>query len=418
MNIHNKIKHLSLIPRLGYWTYDKDVDEFYWSKETCILLNWPTTKPFPKLKEFISMVNQEDQPEMIKAFNRLYDHASDGYGIELRIIDNYNSEHYNWYHIIGKANNSVLFGIIIDINKRKSIENKNAQLHKQLLIFAKQAGMAEVARSVIHNIGNVLNGATTSISILEDKIKNTSYKKFAELIPLMQEHQKSLSDYLTQDPKGKKIPEYIIALGNSMQQEYEKIVSEILNISQCIHHIKQIICTQESVSNSCSLKEKVNLSEILDISINFFNNNVSKHNININKDYQDNVYIFVEQSNLMQILVNLIKNSIDAVIINTEQINKQINISINQLSKALVAIKVADNGIGISQENINKIFSFGFTTKPDGHGFGLHNCAIKAKEMGGNLYAKSEGEGKGAIFTLTLPLNVRHGNQSIETKYE
>ena len=68
-----------------------------------------------------------------------------------------------------------------------------------------------------------------------------------------------------------------------------------------------------------------------------------------------------------------------------------------------VRIEVTDNGIGIPQENMTKIFSHGFTTKKEGHGFGLHSCAIAAKEMKGALTAQSDGPGRGATFILELP---------------
>jgi len=403
MDIYDQIEHFSLIPRLGYWTYDKDIDEFYWSKETCELVKWPLDKPSPKFKEFLSIVHEQDHQEMINAVTELYTGTSDGYGHELR-IKTPNSDEYKWYHVIGRANKNLLFGIIIDINKRKTIEFETKQLHKQLLTFAKQAGMAEVAISVIHNIGNVLNGATTSISFLEDKIHKTSYKKFLDITALLKEHKLSLSTYLTEDPKGKKIPEYLIALGELMDNECQSIIKEIHNISECIGHIKNIIGTQESVSNTCSIKEKVVVSETLDSAIKFFYSNVTKSNITINKHYQEDMQILVDKSKLMQILVNLIKNAIDSVSLDTKQPTKEINISIVNSSNMLTII-IQDNGLGIDQENINKIFSFGFTTKTDGHGFGLHNSALKAKEMGGSLQAKSDGIGCGATFTLTLPYN-------------
>jgi len=66
-------------------------------------------------------------------------------------------------------------------------------------------------------------------------------------------------------------------------------------------------------------------------------------------------------------------------------------------------IEVEDTGTGISDESMRRLFEFGFTTKKDGHGFGLHSSAILAKEMGGDLAARSEGVGRGACFTLRLP---------------
>jgi signal transduction histidine kinase len=72
-----------------------------------------------------------------------------------------------------------------------------------------------------------------------------------------------------------------------------------------------------------------------------------------------------------------------------------------------VAISVIDNGIGIAPENMTRIFNHGFTTRADGHGFGLHSGALAAQELGGSLSAHSDGPGLGARFTLELPL---HGN--------
>ena len=69
-----------------------------------------------------------------------------------------------------------------------------------------------------------------------------------------------------------------------------------------------------------------------------------------------------------------------------------------------VVISVIDTGVGIPAENLDRIFNHGFTTRPDGHGFGLHSAALAAKELGGSLRAESAGPGKGATFTLTLPL--------------
>ena len=62
-----------------------------------------------------------------------------------------------------------------------------------------------------------------------------------------------------------------------------------------------------------------------------------------------------------------------------------------------------DNGIGIPPENLTRIFNHGFTTRKDGHGFGLHSGALAAKEMGGSLTVHSGGTGQGAAFTLELP---------------
>jgi signal transduction histidine kinase len=68
-------------------------------------------------------------------------------------------------------------------------------------------------------------------------------------------------------------------------------------------------------------------------------------------------------------------------------------------------ISVSDNGVGIPAENLTRIFNHGFTTKRDGHGFGLHSSANAATELHGRLWAESAGEGRGSTFTIDLPLD-------------
>ena len=58
----------------------------------------------------------------------------------------------------------------------------------------------------------------------------------------------------------------------------------------------------------------------------------------------------------------------------------------------------------IPAASLGRIFTLGFTTRKDGHGFGLHSAALAAAEMGGSLVAESDGLGQGATFTLELPM--------------
>ena len=71
---------------------------------------------------------------------------------------------------------------------------------------------------------------------------------------------------------------------------------------------------------------------------------------------------------------------------------------------------------GEGGEDLTKIFAHGFTTKAEGHGFGLHHSANSATEMGGSLAAMSEGPGHGATFTLRLPLDTWRGEATDTTQ--
>jgi signal transduction histidine kinase len=112
----------------------------------------------------------------------------------------------------------------------------------------------------------------------------------------------------------------------------------------------------------------------------------------------------VDRHKVLQILVNLLTNAKYACD-ESNRPEKRINVWIRKDSSDHVRIGVCDNGVGIAAENLNRVFEHGFTTRKTGHGFGLHSCALAARELGGSLTAQSDGPGKGATFILEIPLN-------------
>ena len=111
--------------------------------------------------------------------------------------------------------------------------------------------------------------------------------------------------------------------------------------------------------------------------------------------------VMADKHKVLQILVNLITNARHAM---QETQDKVLTLSIAQTGTACVQIRVRDSGCGIAAENLTRVFAHGFTTKADGHGFGLHSSALAAKEMNGSLTLHSDGPGHGATFELELPL--------------
>ena len=110
---------------------------------------------------------------------------------------------------------------------------------------------------------------------------------------------------------------------------------------------------------------------------------------------------------MLQILVNLITNAKYALSVSEKQ-EKLLVIRSYRHGKDKLRIDVEDNGVGIPQNNLAKIFRHGFTTRESGHGFGLHSSALAARKMGGSLIAHSDGTEHGATFTLELPLRKQH----------
>jgi C4-dicarboxylate-specific signal transduction histidine kinase len=121
----------------------------------------------------------------------------------------------------------------------------------------------------------------------------------------------------------------------------------------------------------------------------------------------------VDKHKVLQILINLVHNAKYALDESRDR-DKRLTVGISINGGNLIKVTVADNGVGILPENLTRIFSHGFTTRKRGHGFGLHSGANAAKEMGGQLSVHSDGVGKGATFTLELPLTGQRNDRRTE----
>jgi len=124
----------------------------------------------------------------------------------------------------------------------------------------------------------------------------------------------------------------------------------------------------------------------------------------VTRDYQIAPRLTLDRHKLIQILSNLLSNARHAL---QDQIQGQrvLTVRIRAMMPGSFAIDVEDSGTGIETAILERLFEFGFTTKKDGHGFGLHASANLAKELGGELSGQSDGPGRGARFSLRVPLS-------------
>jgi signal transduction histidine kinase len=130
---------------------------------------------------------------------------------------------------------------------------------------------------------------------------------------------------------------------------------------------------------------------------------LARHQIEVVRLFESVPPVLVDRHKVLQILINLINNAKHAL--DHRPDGRRLTLRIIRHDTERVRVEVTDNGTGVPPEILNRIFSHGFTTKKTGHGFGLHSGANAAKEMGGSLSVRSDGEGTGATFVLELPLN-------------
>lgn len=273
-------------------------------------------------------------------------------------------------------------------------------INQQQFEKARQLGMAEISASVLHNVGNVLNSVNVSVDILNEKNSSSKLSGLKKLSDLLTEHQQDLVGFLTEDPRGKNTTEFIKKLSEYWQQEQGKISAEIITLNKNIELIKEIISTQQDLSKTVEVEQMIAINELLDEALMFTGLNLKK-DIKVIKGYGKIPSFSVDKVKLLQVLVNLLNNAKDAL---QESATEEKIISIKSfLENDKVIIEISDNGIGILPSNINRIFNYGFTTKKNGHGFGLHTAALAVTAMNGRIQVDSEGTAKGATFTIELP---------------
>ncbi|CEK11459.1 sensor histidine kinase [Legionella hackeliae] len=400
MLLNDKLERAQHIARLCYWHYDSDTDHISWSKELYHLLDL-NPNAVQTFKEFLILVHPGDRDELKKLVHKALTKRID-YTFELRLKNQ--QDQYQWYRTIAdcQGHDNELSGILIDIDRDKKNEAEIKELSQKLLMTARRAGMAEIATSILHNIGNVLNSSNVSVNLIKESFSQPYYQKLFKIISMLQDHKKDIGNYLTRDEKGKLIPEYLIALGEILDKSNEKNRKELDNLDEDIQHLKDIVAMQKAFSGVSSIAEKIYIPELIETALQMSSNPHKDKAITLRKQYVDSAFVFADKSKLLQILINLIQNAKDAISKNSLDKKKQIDFVVKTANKKL-QIMITDNGEGILPENLQRIFSFGFTTKPNGHGFGLHSCALSAQDMGGSLKAESQGIGQGAVFTLTLP---------------
>jgi len=292
-------------------------------------------------------------------------------------------------------------GISKDVTAIKETEIKLEQMHKQLLETSRQAGMAEVATSVLHNVGNVLNSLNVSSILVTDRVKKAKILNFTKTVAMLNEHATDLGAFLTADIKGRQIPGYLNQLAEHFTAEQASVLKELGLLHQNIEHIKDIVAMQQSYAKISGVVEFVNAPDMVEDALRMNTGALQRHGVELIREYEDGPPIEIEKHKVLQILVNLVRNSKYACD-ESGRADKVIRVRITQQADT-VTIAIIDNGVGIPAENMDRIFNHGFTTRRDGHGFGLHSAVLAAIEMGGSLTAQSDGRGQGATFTLELP---------------
>lgn len=290
--------------------------------------------------------------------------------------------------------------VMRDISERRAAEEALGASQKKLLQTSRLAGMAEVATGVLHNVGNVLNSVNVSAGVVLGKLRASRAAKVVQAAELLVSRNGSLAEYLTTDAAGRKLPGYLAKLGAHLVEENAVLISEAEQLTRNIEHIKEVVAMQQSYAKVSGVFEDLALDRLVEDALAMNAGAFERHAVAVERRFAPAPLVRVDRHRVLQILINLLRNAKYAID-DASGNDRRIIITIGGGdSEAFVSI--ADTGVGIPEENLTRIFSHGFTTRKQGHGFGLHSGALAAREMGGALRVHSDGPGKGAIFTLTL----------------
>lgn len=288
--------------------------------------------------------------------------------------------------------------------RMKQLQDERVKLNRKLIDSARSAGMAEIATSVLHNVGNALNSVTVSAGVLQDAIRSSHVGRVRDLSNLFNEHADSLGDFLTDDKRGKAIPAYLGKLAQRLTSEFDDLRDELSKMSGSVQHIQAIIAAQQSIAMAEGLTESCPAAKLIDESLEMQSVILGKHDVVLERTGAECGNVHVDRHKVTQIMINLVKNGVEAMLEADTQ-DLRLFVDTRPCSETHIAIMVSDNGAGIPRELANKVFTHGFTTKKSGHGFGLHACANFAIEMGGSLRLAHTGPGTGATMILELPRN-------------
>jgi PAS domain S-box-containing protein len=301
------------------------------------------------------------------------------------------------------------FGISRDITELKRAETDLELAHKKLVEASRLAGMAEVATDVLHNVGNTLNSINVACAVVTARIEQRNFSNLARIPELLRENAGELETFLASDEKGRCIPEYLEVTARTAEEEKRFLVAELRQLRKHIEHVNQIVTMQQSYAKVAGLEESVDVTHLVEDAIQINAAALDRHDVHLEREMTPVPTLVVDKHKVLQILVNLISNAKYALS-GVERSDKRLTIRLCPTEAKGVAIHVIDNGVGIQSEHLTRIFAHGFTTRRNGHGFGLHSGALAAKELGGSLTVHSNGPGHGATFTLTLPPHPPHKN--------
>ncbi len=288
------------------------------------------------------------------------------------------------------------------ILERKLVERELTQANSRIAAISHKAGMSEVANSVLHNVGNVLNSVSVSVQLLNERLAHTPLADFPRATALLNDHRNEPLHFLTETEQGRALPNFLDLLSKHWVVEHQWMLGEAQQMKANVQQIKEIVSRQQSLSGHSGLISQFSVREVVKDALSIHGAEIEQSRVKVVEDHERMPDWKGDRSKIAQIILNLVANAEQSLAMSSSG-DRTLSIRSWIGDDQRLEIRVSDNGVGMTPYTMNKLFTYGFTTKSKGHGFGLHASAQAAQDMDGILHAFSEGEGLGATFFLSLP---------------
>lgn len=350
----------------------------------------------------LDYVSPQDQAILKEVIDRTF---SSGSTCEIESELTLNAEKC-WYHhrlvpLEALGNTDEIMMISTDISTRKQAEKELKRVQEKLIERAHRAGMADVADGTLHNIGNILNTVNTCSHLIEEQLNQKGLRSLEKANELLRQNKDNLDEFILKDPKGRKLFQYYLEVEKVLKSEKTAMEENISRLKNSIAAITDIISTQQAYAVKGGNLDRVNLKNVVEAALVMQSESIRNNHIDVKKQLDEVPDMYLQKGKLLHIFINLLRNAKDALLNNPED-QRYILLKLQRKEEG-VEFQIEDNGNGISEMDLERIFGHGFTTKPDGHGFGLYSCKTYMREMGGQIHAESSGRGSGSRFSLIFP---------------
>ena len=285
-----------------------------------------------------------------------------------------------------------------EIVVRTEAERLLKEKSTELVSVSRQLGRADIAASTLHNVGNALNSLSASTHSITSAINNTGSNELARFTETANNDPEAIRKMLSDPEKSDKFLQFIDKISQTQMAAHSQIEENLGRLDHHIEHLKRIISTQQKFTNTSSMVSDVEVDDVIKSATDLACLSPKEFDIDLPNELPP---IESDRDQIMQILLNLISNARHAIAASGNPPKYHFEI---ELRGEFIGIKVEDNGSGMTPEVERKLFDQGFTTKSDGNGIGLHNSSLLANSLGGKLEYINKGPGKGAVFSLVLPI--------------